>query len=261
MADLTSLEKGLAILRQLASSDQSMSAAELAEATGLNRTTVYRICDVLQRDSWIENVADGRQVARLDLGPSMHGLVALASNKYDMEAKLRPTIDGLSRSLAETVHVGSLEHDELVHVARSLPESGLNMAAQIGSRQPAHLSALGKALLASLSEEEVRRRFPDEALATATPASIATRGALLEHLERIRADGYATEDGESRVGVRCVAAPVFDAHGRAPLAISVTTIPQRLDEPRLGQVVDAVRGAAGIATAALGGRVPPGWGP
>jgi DNA-binding IclR family transcriptional regulator len=189
----------------------------------------------------------------------MHGLTVLVESKYDLEAKLRPIIDGLSRSLHETVHVGVLDHAQLVHIAAALPDSGMNMAARIGSRESAHVAALGKALMATLPEQEVRALYLDEMLPTRTKKTISTRSQLLEELEATRARGYATDDEESRMGVYCIGAPAFGPDGTAILAVSVTTVPARVAGDRMAQVVQAVQGAASLVTAAWGGHVPRTW--
>lgn len=261
MSDLSSLEKGLIVLRELASSERGMTAAELAQVTGLNRTTVYRLCEILRRGGWVQRLGEDDDATRLDIGPSMHGLAVLVGSKYDTEAQLRPIIDGLARSLAETVHVGVLEGTQVVHVARAMPDSGLNIAARLGSREFAHVAALGKALLATLPDAEVRERYVGEELPVRTPKTVRTPKALIQELHQIRELGYALDDEESRVGVKCVAAPVFDAVGAAIFAISVTTAPQRLEGGRFQQVVDAVKGAASLATASFGGVAPEAWRP
>jgi DNA-binding IclR family transcriptional regulator len=259
LADLSSLEKGLAILREMAGSERGLTVAELAATAGLNRTTTYRLCEMLERGGWVQRVDGEEGTTRLDLGPTMHGLTVLVQSKYDLEAKLRPIIDGLSRSLGETVHVGVLDGAQIVHIAAALPDSGLNMAARIGSREAAHVAALGKALLATLPAEEVASLYLDEALPTRTAKTIATRAQLLEELEATRTRGYALDDEEGRMGVFCVGVPAFGPDGAAVLAISVTTVPARVEGERLQQVVGGVQGAASLVSAAWGGHVPHWW--
>jgi IclR family transcriptional regulator, acetate operon repressor len=253
MTELSSLEKGLRILRELASSERGMTAAELAQFAGLNRTTVYRLSEILAREGWVQRLGDDDETPRLDLGPAMHGLAVLVTNKYDTDTQLQPIIRGLARSLNETVHVGALDHNHVVHIAVAMPESGLNIAARIGSREFAHVAALGKALLATLPDEEVRGRYVGNTLTARTATSIATVDELLEELERTRERGYAIDAEEAREGVYCIAVPVLGPGRKALFAISVTTVPQRL-EGREGQLVEAVQAAANLATSSFGGH-------
>lgn len=255
----SSLEKGLAIVRELAESDGGLSAGQLATATGLNRTTIYRLCEVLERSGWISRSTDG-ETTRFEIGVAVHGLAVLITNKFDTEARLRPVISELCQALGETIHVGVLDRAEVVHVARATPQSGLTLAAPLGSREYAHCAALGKALLATLTDEAVENLYPNERLPTRTEHSIPTRRALRRELKRIRAVGYALDDQEGQLGVKCVGAPVFTRGGRPLFALSVTSLPARLDDARLARAIDALRGATALLTASFGGSAPTEWG-
>lgn len=257
----SSLEKGLTLLQELATSEGGMTVAELAQATGVNRTSIYRLCNVLSEAGWIQLTTEGQgsRRRRLDLGPRAFGLAVLVSAKFTPEVRLRPVMDTLSRSVGETVHAGILDDVSVIHIARSVPDAGLHMAAPLGSREFAHVTALGKAILATLSREEILRRYPQEQLPARTAKAISSRTALLDELERIAETGYAIDDEESRAGVRCVGAPVFDASGAAMFAISVTSMPIHLEAERLDAVAQAVVEAAATATASLGAQVPSGW--
>jgi IclR family acetate operon transcriptional repressor len=256
----TSLEKGLLVLRTLAGADRALTPAELAQATGLNRSTVHRLAEILCHRGWLTRIDPDDDRSRFELGPATLGIAALIAAKWDTEAKLRPIIDALARSLGETVHVGILEHNLLVHVDRAMPDTGMTVAASLGSREFAHATGLGKALLATLPDDELPRRFPNERLPQPSPRTIATRSRLARELEDIRARGYAIDDEESSRGVRCIAAPVFGPGSQPLFAISVTTMPQRLESDRLAQVAETVCAAAALATASFGGSTPRSWG-
>jgi DNA-binding IclR family transcriptional regulator len=259
VAELSSLEKGLLILRELASSERGLTVADLARLTGLNRTTVHRLSEILRREGWVYRLTDGDEAARLDVGPAMQGLAILIANKYDTESQLQPLIEGVARSLGETVHVGSLQGAQIVHVGRALPESSFNIAARLGSREFAHAAALGKVLLATHEDEEVRALVGDHNLVQRTPNTVTSVPKLLQELHDIRRLGYAIDNEESRVGVKCVAAPVFDSSGHAILAISITSVPQRLAGDRFTQVLDVLLGTTSLATASFGGVFPADW--
>lgn len=260
--DPSSLEKGLLILQEIASSEHPLTPAEISQAAGLNRSTTYRLCEVLESVGWLARMPgpDGQRGLPYDIGFAAHGLAVLISSKYDTTAKLQPVIDGLARTLEETVHVGVLEYDKVVHVARALPDEGPNMAARIGSRQYAHVTALGKAMLAALPQETVAALYVDERLPGVGPRAISTRAELSAHLRTVAEQGYALDDEESRPGVRCVAAPLFGPDGHPLLAVSVTTMAVRLQAERLTEVADATKAAATLATTAFGGRIPEWWG-
>lgn len=262
MINLTSLEKGLRVLQELLASEGGMTVSALAKATGLNRTTTYRLCDVLERTGWIQRLEierPGDEATRVEAGPRLLGLSVLVTNKYDPEARLRPIIDRLAESESETVHVGILDGTNIVHLARALSSTGLNLAARTGAKEHAHLTALGKALLATLPRERLVELYTTERLPGQSPNSIRSRRELFRDLEATIERGYAIDNEESRIGVKCVAAPVFDSLGRGLFAISVTTAPARLDGARLESVANAIRSAAARATASFGGFIPIPW--
>lgn len=255
----TSLEKGLGILREVAASEQGMSIAEVAHEAKLNRTSAYRLCQILERGGWLHRLGDESEATRLDLGPAFHSLAVLVTSKYETESKLRPIMGSLSRTLSETVHLGVVEEDQVVHIAREIPDSGLQLAARLGSRAYAHASALGKSLLATLTDEEVRGRYSEEALPVFTPTTIASVSALIAEIHTIRERGYAIDDEESLLGVKCIAVPVFGASSEPLFAMSVTTVPQRLEGDSFTRVTEALRSAASLATASFGGVAPEIW--
>lgn len=205
--DFSSLEKGLLIISEVASSERPKGPAEIAHATGLNRSTAYRLCEILDRGGWLTRLPgpNGSRGAPYDIGFAAHGLSVLITSKYDTVAKIEPVIVGLARSLGETVHVGVLDHDKVLHIARALPDEGPNMAARIGSREYAHATALGKVMLAALPRETVEQLYVSEQLASRGPRTITTRSELYRQLDEVARRGYAIDDEESRPGraMRC----------------------------------------------------------
>jgi DNA-binding IclR family transcriptional regulator len=259
--DRTSLEKGLALLQEVAASPEPLVMSELTRRLGVSRATTYRLCDSLERAGWIQQLdssASGRS-KRVDLGPQALGYSILVTNKYDQEARLGPIMSALSRTVGETVHAGILDGTDVVHIARASPESGPHMALPLGARVPAHVTALGKAIMATLPADAILHRYASDDLPKLTTASIGDRQSLIRELHEVANRGYAIDDGESRSGVRCLAAPVFSSVGTAVLAISVTATPVHLAHERMDAVAAEVCRAARLSTAALGGREPPSW--
>lgn len=191
---------------------------------------------------------------RFGLGAKFLGLAVLIGNKFDVHDRLQPIIDNLSRTIGETVHLGILSDNEVVHVAIGFPDQGPHLAVQLGARSLAHTTALGKAILATFSDEAFDLRYPVEELESRTPRSIRSRSGLRRDLQETQRRGYAIDDEESRLGVRCLAFPIFGATGEAVAAISVTTTPARIMGVHAQVVVRSLREAAVRATEALGGR-------
>jgi IclR family acetate operon transcriptional repressor len=261
--DSTSLEKGLTLLNVLATTEGGMAVAELAHATGFNRTTTYRLCDVLARAGWIQRIPDGPTGGRrrVDLGPRALGFGVLSMNKYDPGTRLQQTMDSLAQIVGETVHAGVLDGRDVIHIARAVPDSGPHMAMRIGAREAAHVTALGKALLATLSRDETLQLYREEQLPVRSANALTARSELLDELDRVRARGYAFDNEESRTGVFCIGAPIFGPAESATFALSITALPLHVTGERLDAVVRALVDATATATAVLGGRRPADWAP
>jgi IclR family acetate operon transcriptional repressor len=257
--DRSSLQKGLAILQELSTAETTMSAGEIAAATGLNRATAYRLCEALEEAGWVQTVQESPRRRRVALGPNGLGFAVMATSRYGTEDRLQPLMQALAERLGETVQAGYVDGASVVHVARALPPSGPHMAVRLGLREDAHITALGKAILATKPTDELLALYPVEELATPTPRSLASRSELIDELQATAERGYALDDEESSTGVRCIAAPIFDHTGKGVMALSVTSMPVRLEGDRVEAVAREIQATAQKASLAFGGETPGEW--
>jgi IclR family acetate operon transcriptional repressor len=184
----------------------------------------------------------------------------LAANKYSPEERLQPVMDALAGTVGETVHAAVREGRSIIHIGFAVPGPGPHFAVRPGERQLAHVTGLGKAMLATLTRDELLHLYAEEELTRSTGRGLASRSELLVELDEITRVGYSVEDEESRAGVRCIGAPIFGPNGKAEFAISVTSMPVRLSGERLSAVAREVARSGALATAAFGGTIPDGWG-
>ncbi len=134
----------------------------------------------------------------------------------------------------------------------------MRMIVSLGSRSPVHASGVGKALLAYLGDARLAAILERRGLARYTERTIDSPARLREELEVVRGRGYALDDEEQAVGLRCVAAPIFDENGLALAAISLSGPKARMVDDRLDELGLAIRQTADEITRALGGRRPNG---
>jgi DNA-binding IclR family transcriptional regulator len=162
-------------------------------------------------------------------------------------ALIAPALDALSRRFGETAHFAVLDGDEVVYRAKTDPEQGaIRLTSEIGGRNPAYRTAVGKVLLgfAATTERDLRGIVGDRPLAKKTPSTVTDRKALWEEIAESRRRGYAVDDQENEVGVNCVAVPVRLDPSAPPIgAISVSGLAFRTP---LGTLVDAVPEIEGI---------------
>lgn len=163
---------------------------------------------------------------------------------------------GLVEQCGETVNLGVIDDGEAVFIGQVESREVMRMIVRLGSRSPIHASGVGKALLAHLPEQQVARILQQRGLTRYTERSIDNPAQLREELERVRQLGYALDDEEHAIGLRCVAAAIFDQNGQALAAISLSGPKARITDNRLDELGVAVRQTAEEITQALGGHRP-----
>jgi DNA-binding IclR family transcriptional regulator len=200
---------------------------------GIPKSSLHSLLRTLEHRGWAESDPT-RSFYRL-------GLNALITGASYVEQDLVVTrtsdaLDELADATGETVHLGRLEGAEVVYMAKRESKHPLRMFSAIGRRLPAHSTALGKAMLAELTDERVRTILP-ETLAAATEHSITSTDVLVDHLAGVRTSGYAIDDQEATLGLRCFAVTLPFAHP-AKDAISCSVPFARLTADREQEIVD-----------------------
>lgn len=205
----------------------NLRVANVARDLGVARSTAHRMLTTLQARGLLRQdpatKSYGPGVSLVELGMAVMGAV-------DLRAEIRPVLDKLAGDTGETAHLLVLEGAEVAFLDGVESKRVIRAAARSGQRSPAHTSAAGKALLARLDEEELRRRYPTPRLRGGTANALATRTALIVELEQIRQRGYATNLSESETDLHAVAVAVCDRHGNPRCALSVSGPASRLGD-------------------------------
>ncbi|MEM9514066.1 MAG: IclR family transcriptional regulator C-terminal domain-containing protein [Actinomycetota bacterium] len=245
-----SLERGIAVIRSFSADTPRQTLADVSRATGLTRATSRRLLLTLVDLGYART--DGKTFeltpSILDLGYSF-----LASLGIDQIAQ--PFIEQLSEDVHESSSISVLDDTDIVYVARVPTKRIMNVSIGLGSRFPAYQTSMGRVLLAELDNDAIISIFERSDRDRRTPRTVTDGASLLEHIERVRADGWALLDQELELGVRSVAAPVRDAHGCAVAAINVSTLAARTDMRELRRtIVPRLLAAANDVTDALSRR-------
>lgn len=230
-----SVDRALRLLQELAEHGSGVTISELASTTGLPKSSLHRTLGALQERGF----ATQRDDARYLLGAELLRIAFEFHGRLDLRVLLRPTLERVRATLNETVHVGILDGPDVVYVDKLESTRPLSLTSKIGGRNPAHATAVGKALLAwtyptqASVTEWVRRDGP---LERRTSRTIVDAGQLAKELGRVRADGFSKDLEESEPGVRCLATPIFFG-GAAPIAaISVSAPKDRLPTGMMPEV-------------------------
>jgi IclR family acetate operon transcriptional repressor len=248
--EVQSLDRAMSILEVLAVAD-GLSLSEVARRTELPSSTAHRLLTTLHKRKLVGHDAES------GLWTVGVGLFRVGS-AYVRIRKLpeigRPMIRALVEAVDETVNLSMLDGPDLVCVAQSESHAPVRAFIRIGRRQPIHASAAGKAILARLTPERRAERIESLALERLTEHTHRTKKALAADLAEVSARGFAVDDEEQTLGMRCVAAAVLDEWGEPVGAISISAPTVRMAPERLGVLGEGVRQAAAELTALYCGR-------
>lgn len=221
----------------------SLSMPEVAARLSIPRATTHELVNTLVAKGYLSPLTN--RPHRYCLG--VH-VIAL-SNAYTANLDLLKEGQEVARSVAaacdETIQMAVLEGASAVYILKVDSTRPVRLVSAIGRRLPAHCTGLGKMLLSGLSDVEICRRYGDSAaLEQMTPSSIPSLGRLLQELAQIRARGFAFDDCESNLDVRCVAGPVYDHEGTMVAALSISVPITRMDPDRQIHLGTLIRNGA-----------------
>ena len=241
------LERTFALLDMLASHQDPVSLKEISERTGLHPSTAHRILN----DLAIGRFVDRPQAGSYRLGMRLLELGNLVKARLDVrDAALGPMRE-LHKLTHQPVNLSMRQGDEIVYIERTYSErSGMQVVRAVGGRAPLHLTSVGKLFLAHEDPARVRAYATRTGLTGHTRNSITDVARLERELAAVRAQGSARDDEELELGVRCMAAGVFDDQGKLLAGLSVSAPADRLEESWL----EKVKGTAAQISAALGYR-------
>ncbi|MBO3746535.1 IclR family transcriptional regulator [Streptosporangiaceae bacterium NEAU-GS5] len=245
----SSIDKALSVLEAIADHHR---VTDIAAATGVSKSTVHRILQSLVE--WGFVVADGN--GGYEPGPRILTLAGRVMNRFDPARQAGHALRSLHERTGYTTHFAIRNGDEAVYVEKLEGRRPYQMPSRIGMSLRLHTSGIGKAILAELSDDEVRQIAKHTGLTPLTPNTLSDVDALIAHLAEIRALGYAIDDEENVPGLRCVAAAVFDHTGRVLGGISISALVLDMDRTAIEGLAPEVIAAAKEVSVALGAPVP-----
>jgi IclR family KDG regulon transcriptional repressor len=216
------IERASSILDILGQSPQGISIRELSAKIKLPKGTIHRLLSSLSYFGYVHQDPKTRNYL---LGFKLVELGNLLLSQLDLRKEAEPFLKDLAERTKETVHMVILDRNEVVYIDKVETDqhtSGLRMASRVGLRNPAHSCAVGKVLLADLSKEALNNFNKEKELPKRTENTITNFTQLKEHLNLVRAQGYAIDDEENEKGIRCVAAPIRNEVGKAVAAVSIS---------------------------------------
>ena len=245
---LSSVANSIRLTKAFSENEYEMGISALAIRLGLAKSTVHRLATTLVEYDILEQ---NRETGKYRLGLALFELGTLVRRKMDTASESRAQMYSLAEMTGETVQLAVLDHQSVLYIRILESRQAVRMSTIAGSRAPAHCTSVGKILLAHQSPEVVQEII-DNGLKRYTVNTITDPAMLAEELVGIRAKGFALDDEEIEVGLRCVAGPIRNHSGRVIAAISVAAPVQRMTKKNVQSTIPTVVAAAEAISRRLG---------
>jgi IclR family acetate operon transcriptional repressor len=246
-----SLVRAFGILDLIGKNPRGLTLTKIASLAGLPRSTAHRLLTTMGSMGYVE------------FDPTTnHWLVGLQAfttgNACQRTQNLtrvgRPVMRSVMSDLLNTVNLSVPRPEGVCFVAQAEPLGAMGTPARPGVHLPMHTTASGKLFLSNRTPNEIDSFLKTEALTPKTQRTIVERNTLFEQLRLTKVRGYSVDDQENAYGVRCIAAPIFDANGETQASLSVSAPIQHVPEDRIAKIAETLVAAAARITASVGGH-------
>ena len=244
-----SLGRAFAILEEIARHREGVGLADLSKLVGLHNSTTFHLAKTMVSLGYIRREKDSK---RYRVGRPLFALAASALDEIEMVNVATPALEDLSRETGESSHFAVRMGDAVVVIARTSGPGAFHLTDRVGVLRPAHCTALGKVILASLRQDQLERFLARVELKPSTAHTITESPALLREIAEIRRSGIAYDDGEFNLEVRCVAVPVKDFTGQIIGALGISGPIWRLSNQVMQSRAKTVQAASNRLSAAFG---------
>lgn len=214
-----SLGRAFAILEEVARHREGIGLADLSKMVGLHNSTTFHLAKTMVSLGYIRQEKESK---RYRIGRPLFALAASALDEIEMVNVAKPVLEDLSRETGESSHFSVRMGDAVVVIARTGGPGAFQLADRVGVVRPAHCTALGKVMLASLSDDQLKRFLERVELKPSTEKSITEIPTLLREIAEVRRTGVAYDEGEFNLEVRCIAVPVKDFTGQVVGALGIS---------------------------------------
>jgi IclR family KDG regulon transcriptional repressor len=247
-----SLQRAIDILDLFDEQSIELGITEMSEALGLHKSTAAGLVYTLEDNGYLDQDVANRKYR---LGFKLLERAFTLLDQIDVREAALPRIQELRDWCDESVNLAVRDGGQVVYIENLRTTRSLGMRSKVGYRAHMHSTALGKAILAELSQREVEQVIAEWGLVAFTNRTLTDRERFLEELVQTRQRGFAIDDEENEMGVRCVAAPIFDHTGQPVAAVSVSGPLLRFSLPELPRYGEKVREAALAISRSLGYRL------
>lgn len=244
-----SVDRTLTILEVLSDYNDGLGITEISSLVNLHKSTVHRLLSTLIHKGY---VVQDEESSRYKITFKLFELGSKKVHKLDLLKISRPYIKMLMESVNEVVHLIIREETDIVYIDKVEANNTISMASRIGKRNPMYCTATGKAILAYLPEEEIREVWNKSKIVKLTKNTNTDFILFKKELQEVKKNGYAIDDEENEIGVKCVGAPIFDMNGDVVAAISVTGPVTRITDDKIDFISNEVMQCTNLISKEMG---------
>ena len=250
-SSVQSLDRAFDLLELLCRSHGGMTIGALSAETGLHKSTVHRLLASMCQRGYVQRDA-ATSIYRASM--RLCELSSYIMDNLDMVDIVRAPLEALGRQTEETVHLAMQEGRDIVYIHKVERGSGaIRMFSRIGMRRPLFCTGVGKAILATWPDSEVQAVWTQSDVHPWTAHTIVEEQAFFEEIERVRQRGYAIDNEENELGIRCIAAALPDYSGRATYAISLSAPAGKMTDARIAALQGPLLDTRSAIAAVLAG--------
>lgn len=241
---IQSVAKSMQLLDILNEASHPLSLAELSARIGLAKSTIHGLLSTMKEYSVVAQDENGCY----SLGVRLFEYGCSLKSSWRIVEIARPYIDEISQSTGEAIFLSVMDQGDIITLDHADNRQGLGISAEIGRRLPVHCTSEGKLFLAYMSDREREEILQRKSWKAYTTRSILSRKELDMELLRIRNQGYSTESSEYKVGLRSIAAPIFDGEGAVQYALGLICMNRQLEANQFEKEIQLVMDAAAKIT-------------
>lgn len=206
---------------------------ELCHVIKINKTTVHRVLNSLQHLGYVQQ---DETTSRYRLSFKIWNIANQLLEKLDIIEEVRPQLRELASKTGETVHLVQRNGIEAIYIAKEESASSVRLVSMVGKSIPLYCSGVGKAMLADMSDAEIKRIWDASDRKQLTEHTITDFNHFMREIQKIRKQGYATDNEENELGVRCVAVSLHKEGQNSQYAFSISAPIQRIDDARIKEI-------------------------
>src|SRR5260221_1833998 len=248
-----SVDRALLIIETLAEDDEGYRLSDLSVRPGLSPSTVHRLLATLEKRRFVQF---DRYESKWHVGAQSFAVGATFARRRNFVAQAMPYLRKLRDRTRETANLAVVDDESIIVLTRMESREIMRSLTKVGGRVAMVASGVGKAVLATYADADVNAIIRHHGMPRLTEKSIVRPGELFRELEKVRRQGYAIDDEEACMGLRCIAAVVYNDCSEPLAAISVSGMTSRITDARLPALGETVREVAAELTLSLGGVMP-----